>query len=98
MLSLTKSYSQQFISDGIATELSFDMSLTPIKEDFRGNLPTGPNAILLASVSGPAGPVAGATFELVGTTVMITFPTAPPQLYNGSTALYTASWTLQFPN
>lgn len=96
MLNPAKLYSLPFTSDGIATSMSFDMSLTPINENFRGNLP---NALILGQVKDPGGNVlSGVTFNLAGTTITISFNVAPPQLYNGSTALYTASWYLQFPN
>jgi hypothetical protein len=95
VLNPVKQYSLEFISDGIANVLTFDMSLIPISEDFRGNLPTG---LILGSVSGPAGPITGVTFELTGQVVTITLPTAPLQLYNGVTAIYTATWYLEFPN
>lgn len=95
MLNPVKQYSLSFTSDGIATALQFDMSLTPINENFVGNLPS---ALILGSVSGPGGVISGTTFYLTGTTVLITFPEAPPQLNNGATAVYTATWYLQYPN
>jgi hypothetical protein len=96
VLNPVKQYSLQFTSDGIATSLVFDMSLTPIREDFRGNLPTG---LILGTVVGPNNvALTGVTFNLQGTTITISFNVAPPQLYDGVQAVYTATWYLQFPN
>jgi hypothetical protein len=97
MLTPVKQYTVNFTSDGIATVISFDASLVPISEDFRGNVPTG---LLLPIVLGAGNvPIAGVTAELVGTTITLTFPNAPPQYdVNNNLIVYVATFYLQFPN
>jgi hypothetical protein len=97
VLTPVKQYSVSFTSDGIATEITFDASLVPINENFRGNIPTG----LLLPVVGPAGgaPISGVTADLEGTTITLTFVTAPPQYdENNNLIIYVATFYLQFPN
>jgi len=101
VLTAVKTYTLDFISDGIATVLDFDCSLAPISEDFRGNIPT---AILLPNGQGSITASGGAivptfTAAIAGTSVELTFASAPPQYdSNDNLVYYTFTFALEFPN
>jgi hypothetical protein len=97
VITALKSYELEFIADGSSTTFVFDCSLTPINENFTGNLPL---AILDPSVESTfTGTLSNVTAALVGTTVTFTFATPPPKFDNSSNlVVYTASFSLQFPN
>lgn len=90
-----KSYSFEFSSDGAATTLTVDVSLTPFNEEFEGNLPTAVLTPAVSSVSG--GPVANVTAQLNGTKVTFTFQAAlPMDDSNSNLIIYTGTFLLQF--
>lgn len=90
-----KSYSIQFIVDGASESISFDLSLQPVIDDFRGSLPQ--QLLNVGASSTFTGPLAGVTGALVGTTVTLTFASAPPE-FDGSNnrIVYTATMTVSF--
>jgi hypothetical protein len=97
-LSAAKQVTVNFASDGEATALVLDLSLTPQSLDFRGNsISAIRNAAVTASggVEVPAFSVG----EPVGTSVTLTFSSAPPAVDNGgNTVLYTLAFLLIYQN
>lgn len=90
-----KSYSFEFSSDGAATTLTVDVSLTPFNEEFQGNLPT---AVLTPAVTSAfTGPVPNVTAQLNGTKITFTFQNPLPMDDNSSNlVIYTGTFLLQF--
>jgi hypothetical protein len=87
-----KSYSLTFVADGASTTASFDLSLLPVAEDFKGALP---QAVLNPVITNLG--VINFTTVLVGTTVTFTFSAAPPELDNtNNLILYVATFLLAF--
>lgn len=90
-----KTYSFNFVVDGTSESLTVDLSLLPVNEDFKGSVPV---AILNVSASSTfTGSLTGVTAVLSGTTVTLTFSSAPPE-FDGSSnrVVYTASLMLTF--
>lgn len=90
-----KQYSVSFVSDETSTDVSFDCSVAPISEDFRGKMPAG---VLLPAISSVAsGPVSNVVAVLEGTTVTLSFANPLPRADgNGNLIVYTASFYLQY--
>lgn len=97
MLNPVQKYSISFTSDGIATVLAFDASVAPISQDFTGNLPS---AVLLPAITATGGAeIPDYVVALTGTTITVTFASAPPQLdVNSQLVIYTLTFYLQYPN
>jgi hypothetical protein len=105
VLKTLQSFSSQFSSDGITEVYSFDLSLAPFNVDFRGNLPVGlANVIVQSSQINPStnlpiGILSGVTATLAGTTVTLTFPTAPIEFdATANLVLYNLTFILQYPD
>jgi hypothetical protein len=87
-----KSYSLSFTSDGTSLAASFDLSLLPISEDFRGSLP---NAVLVPAITNLG--IVTFTTSLVGTIVTFTFSAALPEFdLSSNLILYVATFLLAF--
>ena len=98
MLNPIGQYELGFTSDGIATALVFDCSLVPLSIDFAGNIPS---AVMLPVITTNNAGVTIPTYTaaLNGTSVTVTFQSAPPQLdVNGKLVIYNLSFVLQFPD
>ena len=95
MITPVKSYSVNFIADGLSNSVAIDCSLTPVNEDFRGN---APQAVLLPVVSSVfTGVFTGVTAALVGHVVTLTFGTIPPKLDgSGNLVVYSGTFLLQY--
>ena len=95
MITPVKSYSLQFVADGISESLVVDASLTPINENFNGAQPI---AILVPVVTSAfTGALSGVTASIQGTIITFTFSTAPARLDNSSNLIvYTATFLLQY--
>lgn len=96
MIQPTQSVSFNFVADGESTVLSLDLSLLPTSINFRGSVPT---AVLKPSITSTGTDVSipTATYQLNGTTLVVTFATAPPE-FDETTALiiYTLTFLLAF--
>lgn len=94
MLNPVKTVSFQFISDGISTAMTMDLSVQPIGFNFSGALPS---ALLNPQVLVGLTPVAGVTAALVGTKVTLTFTTVlASHDSNAMLIVYSFSGLLEF--
>jgi hypothetical protein len=89
-----KQYAIPFVCDGVSTTVSFDLSLLPAADKFRGALPQAVLTPVVTSV--PSVSVPTVTAAVVGTTVTLTFLTAPQQLSGGILVVYTATFLIAF--
>jgi hypothetical protein len=87
-----KSYSLTFVADGASTAASFDLSLLPVAEDFKG---AGALSVLNPAITNLG--IITFTTTIVGTIVTFTFSAAPPELDNtNNLILYVATFLLAF--
>ena len=81
-----------FVSDGVSTAMSIDLSVLPSALDLRG---AGPLAILTPSVSSVLGPGPLVTAAVTGSIVTFTFAAALAELNAGALLIYTLQFLVE---
>lgn len=91
VIQAVQSCSFEFVSDGISTSFSQDLSLQPVELGLKGSVPVAINLPEVTNTQAVSNPTA--TITLLGSTITVTFSVAPPK-YDGNNALVV--WTLTF--
>jgi hypothetical protein len=82
----------QFVSDGVSTAFSTDLSLAPVSLALRG---LGAVSVLVPSVSSVLGPGPTVTVAVVGSIATFTFSAPMAQSSGGVVIPYTLSFLIQ---